>query len=88
MSSILKTGEIPKSEGKSMTYALLPNFLVLRKGPMRRVCNLVKLSKEKRSGFRRTSTISPILNCLSLRLALVEVVYDLVLRDKRRLTSA
>ena len=70
-----------------MAYALLPNFLVIRKGPMRHACNLWNFLKENVLVLdEQVRTISPLLNYLSLHLALGEVIYDLVLIDRCRLT--
>jgi hypothetical protein len=88
ISSIWKTRLLQNYEGKSMTYALLPNLLVIWKGLAHRVYIMLKFPKGKHYGLKWIKTISPMLNYLSLHLALAKFVYDSVLRDRRRLTSA
>ena len=71
-SSMLKTRLILNSKGNLITYASVPNFLVILKGPAQRACSLVKLPGGNRSSLKRTRTISPSLNCRSLRFAFAE----------------
>ncbi|KAL5801342.1 hypothetical protein ACOSQ3_032974 [Xanthoceras sorbifolium] len=87
-SSMLKIDLIPKSEGKSMTYAFVHNFLATLKGPAHHACSLVKLPGGNHSGLRQIRTISPTLNCLSLRFVFAEAAYNSVLRERQRLTSS
>jgi hypothetical protein len=86
LNSVLKSGLIPKSGGKSITYTSAPNFLVTRKEPAKRACSLVKLPWGNRFGLQRIRTISPTLSCLSFRLIFAEAAYDYVLRENHRLT--
>jgi hypothetical protein len=88
ISSMLKIGLIPKSGGKSMAYASVPNFLMTRKGPTHHACNLVRLLGKNRSDLNRIRIISPISNFLSLRFVFAEAAYDFVLRARRRSTSS
>ena len=62
-SSLLKTGLVLNLEGNSITYALVPNFLVTLKGSARHACSLVKLLGGNHSGLKRTRTILSSLNC-------------------------
>ena len=72
-SSMLKMGLIPNLEGNSITYALVPNFLVTLKRPAQCACSLVKLPGGNHSGLKRKMTISPSLNFRYLRFAFAEV---------------
>ena len=51
-SSMLKTRLILNSKGNLITYELVPNFLVILKGPAQRACNLVKLPGGNRSSLK------------------------------------